>query len=140
MSNPAGLRTHGTTQCRPAELFAGEEAPQLLPAPASLYDLPYYCRPKVARDHHVEVAKAIYSVPGNLIGARVEARADSQLERIFHRGQLVKVHPRKAPGARSTDPADLPAEKTTYALETSTICATSPPATAHPLAPTRRRS
>ena len=112
----AGLRIHGTTQCRPAELFAVEEQPQLLLAPASPYDLPVYSRPKVARDHHVEVARAIYSVPGNLIGARVEARADSSLVRIFHRGQLVKVHPRKPPGGRSTDPADLPAEKTTYAL------------------------
>src|SRR5689334_19549463 len=28
----------------------------------------------------------------------------------------VKVHPRQQPGRRSTDPADLPAEKTTYAM------------------------
>ena len=36
--------------------------------------------------------------------------------RLFHRGQLVKAHPRQAPGRRSTDPADLPAEKTAYAM------------------------
>jgi len=112
----AGMRVHGTTQCRPAELFTVEEQPRLLPAPSAPYDVPVYARPKVHRDHHVEVAKALYSVPGNLIGAQVEARADRQLVRIFHRGQLIKVHPRKAPGGRSTDPADLPAEKTTYAL------------------------
>jgi Mu transposase-like protein/integrase-like protein len=112
----AGLRTHGTTQCRPAELFALEEQPRLLPAPTSPYDLPIYAKPKVHRDHHIEVAKALYSVPGNLIGHRVDARADRQLVRIFHRGQLVKVHPRQPPGGRSTDPADLPAHKTTYAL------------------------
>lgn len=115
-ANRAGMRTHGTTQCRPAELFALEEAPRLLPAPAAPYDLPHYATPKVHRDHHVEVAKALYSVPGELIGQRVEVRADSQLVRIFSRGQLLKVHPRKAPGGRSTDAADLPAEKTTYAL------------------------
>jgi len=115
-SNRAGLRIHGTHQCRPAELFALEEKPNLLAGPASRYDLPVYSEPKVARDHHVEVAKALYSVPGNLIGARVKARADSALVRIFHRGALVKVHPRQAPGGRSTDPADLPSEKTTYAL------------------------
>ncbi|HEX6476265.1 MAG TPA: IS21 family transposase [Acidimicrobiales bacterium] len=112
----AGLRTHGTTQCRPAELFALEEASHLLPAPSFPYDLPIYSKPKVHRDHHIEVAKAIYSVPGNLIGRHVDARADRQLVRIFHRGELIKVHPRQAPGARSTDPADLPAEKTAYAL------------------------
>ena len=112
----AGMRIHGTIQCRPAELFALEEQPQLLAAPTAPYDLPIYARPKVHRDHHVEIAKALYSVPGNLIGCVVDARADRQLVRIFHRGQLVKVHPRKPPGSRSTDPADLPSEKTTYAL------------------------
>ncbi len=114
--NRAGLRTHGTTQCRPAELFALEEQPRLAPAPATPYDLPIYATAKVHRDHHIEVAKALYSVPGNLIGQRVDVRADRQLVRVFHRGQLVKLHPRQAPGGRSTDPADLPAEKTTYAL------------------------
>jgi hypothetical protein len=112
----AGLRTHGTTQCRPAELFALEEQPHLLPAPTAAYDLPIYATAKVHRDHHIEVAKALYSIPGNLIGQRVEVRADRELVRVFHRGQLVKVHPRTRPGGRVTDPADLPAEKTTYAL------------------------
>ena len=113
----AGLRTHGTTQCRPAELFALEEQPHLLPAPAEPYDLPVYARPKVARDHHIEVAKALYSVPGeHLLGHHVDVRADRQLVRIYLRGELIKVHPRKPPGGRSTDPADLPAEKTAYAM------------------------
>ena len=112
----AGLRVHGTTQCRPAEVFATEEAPLLLPAPLLPYDLPVYARPKVARDHHVEVAKALYSVPGHLIGHHVEVRADTQLVKIFWRGGLIKVHPRKPPGGRSTDPADLPAERCVYAM------------------------
>jgi hypothetical protein len=112
----AGLRVHGTTQCRPAELFALEERAHLLAAPTSGYDLPVYASAKVHRDHHIEVAKALYSIPGNLIGQRVDVRADRQLVRVFHRGQLVKVHPRMRAGGRSTDPADLPAHKTTYAL------------------------
>jgi dihydropteroate synthase len=44
-----------------------------------VYDLPLYVRPKVYRDHHVEVAKAIYSAPGNLIDTTVDARAARQL-------------------------------------------------------------
>jgi transposase len=112
----AGMRIHGTIQCRPAELFALEERPKLGPAPDSLYDLPVYARPKVHRDHHIEVAKALYSVPGNLIGQRVEARADSRLVRVFSRGQLIKIHPRTRAGGRETDPADLPAERTAYAM------------------------
>jgi transposase len=112
----AGLRIHGTTQQRPAEVFAAEEAPWLLPAPTELYDVPIYATAKVHRDHHIEVARSLYSVPGALIGSRVEVRADRTLVRIFHRGQLVKVHPRQQPGRRSTDPEDLPAAKTVYAM------------------------
>jgi len=112
----AGLRIHGTTACRPAEHFATTEAPVLLPAPVASYDLPHYATPKVHRDHHVEVAKAIYSVPGNLIGKHLDARADKDLVKLFFRGQLVKVHPRQAPGGRATDPADLPEGTAIYAL------------------------
>jgi transposase len=112
----AGLRIHGTTQRRPAEVFAAEEAPELLAAPLLPYDLPIYARPKVHRDHHVEVAKAIYSVPGHLIGHHVDVRADAQLVKIFWRGALIKVHPRQPPGGRHTDPDDLPAGRDVYAL------------------------
>jgi transposase len=112
----AGMRIHGTTQLRPLEVFTTMEAPLLLPAPAEPYDLPIYRQAKVHRDHHIEVARALYSVPGALIGATVDVRADSSLVRISHRGQVVKVHPRMAPGRRSTDPVDLPADKTAYAM------------------------
>jgi transposase len=112
----AGLRVHGTTACRPAEHFAMVEAPVLAPRPVAPYDLPHYATPKVARDHHVEVAKALYSVPGNLIGRHLDARADKDLVKLFFRGQLVKVHPRQAPGERSSDPADLPKGTEVYAL------------------------
>jgi transposase len=112
----AGLRVHGTTQQRPAEVFAAEESPRLLPAPTEVYDVPIYATAKVHRDHHIEVARSLYSVPGALIGARVEVRADRSLVRIFHRGQLIKVHPRQEPGRRATDPDDLPADKTVYAM------------------------
>ncbi len=112
----AGMRIHGTTQCRPAELFATLEAPHLLPVPTTPYDLPTYARPKVHPDHHIEVDKALYSIPGNLIGRHVDVRADRSLVRVYFRGQLIKVHPRVAAGGRHTDASDLPAEKTTYAL------------------------
>jgi hypothetical protein len=84
--------------------------------PGEPYDLPIYRTAKVHRDHHIEVAKALYSVPGALIGQVVDVRADSALVRISHRGQVVKVHPRMPPGRRSTDAADLPADKTAYAM------------------------
>lgn len=112
----AGRRIHGTHACRPVELFETEEKQRLLQAPIARYDLPIYATARVHRDHHIEVARALYSVPGNLIGTRVEVRADRQLVRIFSRGSLIKVHPRQAPGGRVTDADDLPAEKTAYAM------------------------
>ncbi|MGH3455391.1 MAG: IS21 family transposase [Nocardioidaceae bacterium] len=112
----AGMRAHGTIQARPAEVFRVEEQPQLRAAPTAFYDVPIYTTAKVHRDHHIEVAKALYSIPGNLIGQRVEVRADRALVRVFARGQLVKVHPRQAPGHRITDPDDLPTHKTAYAM------------------------
>ena len=110
------MRVHGTIQARPAEVFRVEEQARLRPAPTEPYDVPIHTTAKVLRDHHIEVVKALYSVPGNLIGQRVEVRADRSLVRVFARGQLVKVHPRQQPGGRSTDPDDLPSERTAYAM------------------------
>jgi transposase len=112
----AGTRIHGTTCARPGEVFAAEEAPLLGPAPTGAFAIPAYTRPKIAPDRHVEVARALYSVPGELIGQRLLARADAQTVKLFYRGQLIKVHPRQEPGRRRTDPADMPSEVAIYAL------------------------
>ena len=112
----AGLRIHGTIRARPAEVFAVEEAHVLLPAPTERYDVPRWTVAKVHRDHHIQVAKALYSIPGALIGETVTVRADSQLVKVLFRGQVVKIHPKQPPGTRSTDEADLPSEVTVYAM------------------------
>jgi transposase len=69
----AGLRVHGTTVQRPGEHFTEAEQALLLPAPVVVYDVPVFATPKVARDRHVEVEKAIYSIPGELIGQHLDA-------------------------------------------------------------------
>lgn len=112
----AGMRIHGTTRARPAEEFAVEEAPVLLPAPTERYDTPTWTVAKVHRDHHIQVAKALYSIPGALIGETVTVRVDRRLVKVLYRGQVVKIHTRLAPGGRSTDPDDLPSEVTAYAM------------------------
>jgi hypothetical protein len=111
----AGMRVHGTIQARPAEVFAAHEAGALLPLSLP-YDVPVFAKVKVHRDFHVEVGRALYSAPREYLGCHLDARADSVLVKLFHRGQLVKTHPRQQPGRRVTDPADLPVEKTTYAM------------------------
>ncbi len=111
----AGMRIHGTTQRRPAEMFAELEAGCLLPV-AERYDQPVFTRVKVHRDYHVEVAKALYSVPEQHLGRHLDARADSELVKLYAHGRLVKTHPRQPPGGRSTDREDLPEHKAGYAL------------------------
>lgn len=104
----AGMRIHGTTQLRPAEVFRTEEAPLLLSLPGQPYDTPVWSEPKVHRDFHVEVARALYSVPDSLVGARLSARADRSTVKLYLPGQLVKVHPAwrraSAPRTRRTSP------------------------------------
>jgi transposase len=112
----AGLRIHGTTCAQPAVVFAEQEVEHLLAAPTVRYAVPVYAEVKVARDYHVQLAKALYSIPHHLRGQRISARADGELAKFYHRGQLVKTHPCQPAGARSTDPADLPADKTGYAM------------------------
>ncbi len=111
----AGMRIHGTIHARPLEVFLQHEAPVLLPVPDG-YDVPIFTKVKVHRDLHVEVAKALYSLPEQYLGASLDARADRELVKLYRRGVLVKTHPRQPPGGRSTDPEDLPEHKAGYAL------------------------
>ena len=60
--------------------------------------MPLFTRVKVHRDFHVEIGRALYSAPQQYLGRQLDARADSALVKLYHRGQLVKTHP--APAAR----------------------------------------
>lgn len=111
-----GLRRHTRTQRLPLECFEAEEQSHLLPAPTLPYEVPYWCDPKVGRDHLAQVAKALYSLPTRYIGKRLRARADRVLVRFYDQGTLIKTHPRKPPGDRSIDPNDFPAYKSAYAM------------------------
>jgi transposase len=115
----AGMRLHGTLHARPAEVFAEVEAGCLLPVPPP-YDQPIFTQVKVHRDFHVEVARALYSVPEQWIGHTLAARADGQLVKLYTTGagggRLVKTHPRQPAGGRSTDRDDLPEHRAGYAL------------------------
>lgn len=111
----AGTRIHGSTCARPLEVFTTAEQALLLPVPG-VYDVPVFKAVTVHRDFHAEVLKALYSLPEQWIGHTLDVRADSELVKFYHRGTLVKVHPRQPAGGRSTDRADLPEHKAGYAL------------------------
>jgi transposase len=111
----AGTRVHGTTRAVPYDVFVQHEQPHLLPAPTSPFDVPRWSEPKVHADHHVQIAQALYSVPTQYLHQRLRARADSKTVRLYFRHELIKTHPRVAPGQRSTDPSDYPVGKAPYA-------------------------
>ncbi|WP_287014856.1 IS21 family transposase [Gordonia sp. (in: high G+C Gram-positive bacteria)] len=111
----AGLRIHGTTAAAPAVLFDTDERTHLLPIPAD-YDVPIFKQVKVHRDFHASVGKALYSLPETWIGSTLDVRLDSEAVKFYHRGELVKQHPRQPAGGQSTDPHDYPADKAAYAL------------------------
>ena len=114
----AGQRVHGTTRRKPLEVFDEEERQALLPWNGEPYEIIHWRSAKVHPDHHVVCQYALYSVPSALCppGQQVEIALDSKLVRIYHRGKLIKVHPRQPRGGRSTDPDDYPAELTAYTL------------------------
>jgi transposase len=113
----AGARVHGTTRQVPRELFASIEKTAMLPPPTEPFDVPIWIdEAKVHPDHHIQVARALYSVPTLYLQKKVRARADKTTVKIYFGTALIKLHPRKPPGGRSTDTSDYPVGKATYAL------------------------
>jgi len=113
----AGARVHGTTRQVPRELFESTEKPAMLPPPSEPFDVPLWVeKAKVHPDHHIQVARALYSVPSIHCHKSVRARADKTSVKIYLGTELIKMHPRQRPGGRSTDPSDYPSGKADYAL------------------------
>jgi hypothetical protein len=112
----AGLRVHGTTRQIPREVFESTEKATMLPPPTEPFDVPLWVEAKVHPDHHVQVAAALYSVPTLYLHKTVRVRADKATVKIYFGTELIKMHPRKPGGGRSTDPRDYPAGKEAYAL------------------------
>jgi transposase len=112
----AGLRLHGTTRKRPLLAFEQNEQQFLLPLSGERFDVPVWSVCKVHPDHHVRFKNALYSLPTRYVGRQVEVKGTRSLVRIYYQNQLIKTHPKAAPGKRSTDFDDYPKEKSAYAL------------------------
>jgi transposase len=111
----AGGRVHGTTRKVPREVFEASEKSAMLPAPTEPFDVPLWDDAKVHDDHHIQIARALYSVPNAYLRRSVRVRADRTLVKIYFGTELIKVHGRQPPGGRSTDINDYPREKRGYA-------------------------
>ena len=114
-SEVAATRIHGSIYEQPIARFAIEKA-ALTPLAAERFDPPSWGKCKVHPDHHIQLDRAIYSVPTRYVGKRLWVRADRRLVRVYCEGELVKTHPRKPPGGRSTDYEDYPKELAPYAM------------------------
>jgi hypothetical protein len=85
-------------------VFSGEvhfeqERPYLQPLPDSLFPSFQEARRSVHRDSYVEVARAYYGVPAELIGHQVWVRWDSRCVRVFNQQmEQVQIHSRVEPG------------------------------------------
>lgn len=118
----AGQRIHGTTGLRPVEQFLGVEQPALLRLPGAPFDLAQWTQAKVARDCHIQVAGAWYSIPYRYVGKTLAVRVTSSLVQGFLDHQLIKTHVRASKGQRSTDWDDYPQEKAAFFRRTPDWC------------------
>jgi transposase len=97
-SSVADQRIHGTTRKQVAACFE-EERPHLQPLPALLFPCYQEARRTVHRDSYVEVARAFYEVPPELIGQHVWVRWDGRCVRVFNeRLEQVALHTRLEAG------------------------------------------
>jgi transposase len=112
----AGGRLHGTTKKVPREVYESMEHQAMLPAPTEPFDVPHWGKATVHPDHHIQVLAALYSLPTRFIGKEVRVRVDKATVRVYLGAELIKMHPRKERGGRSTDTDDYPAGKAMYAL------------------------
>jgi len=104
----ARTRIHGTTKRQVWSVFANEEKHALQPLPNALFQYFKIGQRKVHNDGHVEVDKAYYSVPHQLIGELLNVQYNSQWVKLFLRNDLVAFHRTIQPGRFQTDKKHLP--------------------------------
>lgn len=111
----ANPRVHGTTGRVPAEVFATVEQPALKPLPPLAFAPVTWRKARVHTDSHVQLDRALYSVPWRLLGQVVQVRAVGQTVEIHGEQGRIATHERQPAGGRSTLPGHLPDERVAYA-------------------------
>lgn len=119
----AGERIHGTTHQQPLSLFQRVEAATMRPLPSQPFERVTWAQGKmVARDCHVQVLGALYSIPHEHTGKNVDARASDKIVEFYRNHELVKTHLRVLKGQRQTDWNDYPPEKAAFFQRTPNWC------------------
>ncbi len=81
-----------------------------------------WTRAKVGRDRHIQVARALYSIPYRYVGKTLDVRLSDHLVECLLDEELVKVHLREAPRGRSTRLEDYPPVKAQVLKEKPQWC------------------
>jgi transposase len=118
----AGQRIHGTTHCRPLDLFQQVEAANLLPLPSQPFEAVTWARGTVHKDCHVRLLGSLYSIPHRHVGKVVDARASDKVVEFYLGHELIKTHRRVPKGRRQTDWNDYPPEKAAFYQRTPNWC------------------
>jgi transposase len=83
--------------------FETLEKAQLLPLPATAFELAHWSKAKVNIDYHVAVEKHLYSAPHQLIHQQLDVRLTDQTVELFQHGKRVAAHVRsRSPGRFTT--------------------------------------
>jgi len=88
----AQQRIHGSTRRQVLAHFLEVERPALQPLAEERFALFEVGTRAVHPDGYIEVEGGFYTAPHHLVGQRVRVRWDERLLRIYHRGEVVRVH------------------------------------------------
>lgn len=82
--------------------FEAHEKSQLLPLPATPFELAAWSKAKANIDYHVVVEHHYYSVPHQLIHQELDVRLSQATVELFHQNKRVAAHPRSYQRGRSS--------------------------------------
>jgi transposase len=84
------------------EQWEALDRPALKPLPANRFELARWKPCRVNIDYHIEVERHLYSVPYQLVHARIEVRYTAAIIEIFHQSRRVASHMRRFDGRPTT--------------------------------------
>lgn len=98
------------------QLFEELDRPALRPLPAERYEWTEWRVATVGPDYHVEADRHYYSVPFQIVGAKVDVRLSPAVVEVLHKHRRVASHLRSyVPGKHTTTPDHMPSSHRRYA-------------------------
>ncbi len=107
----AGDRIHGTTGCRPLEVFGNEEKVALAALPATAYEPVEWKKAKVHPDGQIVFDRRLYPVPWRLLGRELWVRATAKTVSAYWEEARVATYQRGVPVPPEIADQYLPPER-----------------------------